>query len=139
DRAEPERADGDAELSRGQHARDVLHRGDGGSGPTRAGLGQRLDLAPPSGHDGELRADEERVAEQREGRDQQADPGAHTGPRPAPTWSPAAAPGAGWKRRRSTRRPSMRSTRSRPPSTSTSSPTDGTRPSRAMTKPPTVS
>ena len=71
-------------------------------------------------------------------RDEQPDADAH---RVAPPRSPGARspcgrrPIAGWKRSRSTRRPSIRSTRRRPPSTGTSSPTAGTRPRRGHHEP----
>ena len=63
DGAEDQRADGDAELVAADHQRDVLHRPQRGARQPGAGLGPRLDLGTARRDQGELRADEERVAE----------------------------------------------------------------------------
>ena len=125
--------------------------------PLAALVGERLELAAARGHRGELGADEEGVRGEQEHGDEDR---RHASALPGP---PDAAPGAASGRRpgvgahlvvvalvgrraavrsrriRSTRCPSMSTTRAVHPSASTASPTAGTRPSVAMTQPPTVS
>ena len=128
-------AHGDPELRAREHEGDVLHGPQGGAGTAVARLGTGLDGAAARRDDGELGADEERVAGEQQHADQQGGPGAH---RPASPRS-ASAGSAASTRSRSTRRASIASTRSSTPSVSISSPTSGTLPSSAMTRPPSVS
>ncbi len=133
DRAETERAQRDAELRACQHQRQVAQRVQHDLGAPAA-VGQRLDLAAPHADDGELGPDEEGVAGQEQhGGEQRGD--GHAAPCPARS----SASGGGTSCTRSTRRPSSSSTVSCQPSTSTTSPFLGSRPRRAMTRPPRVS
>ena len=88
------------------HQGDVLHRLERGPRHPRAGLGARLDLAAPGGDQGELGADEERVAEQQDDGERRRRSGCSSRPPPlgrAPSSRRQACS-------RSMRRPSIRST-----------------------------
>ena len=137
DRAEHQRADGDAELVARHHQRHVLHRAQRRPREAGALLGAGLDLRTAGRDQRELRADEERVREQQDDRDQERR-GAVTHRRSSP----------GPPRRRNRRASSRtRSTRAavEPSSTSRTSPTShgvaaaGTRPSPCTTRPAIVS
>jgi hypothetical protein len=54
-------------LGAGEHEGDVFHGPQRRLGALGAGIGQRLDLAPPGGHDGEFGRHEEGVADQQDG------------------------------------------------------------------------
>ena len=70
DRAERQRADGDAELGRGHHLRQVLQAVQHLAGPRGLG-GERFDLAAADRDEGELGADEEAVGEHEQQREQE--------------------------------------------------------------------
>ena len=127
-----QRADGDAELGAGEHERDVFHGPQRGLRALGAGLGQRLDLAPARGHDGEFGGHEEGVADQQDDKPEDSCPVAHAAPAWLAGW-PSPDTRTGRKQIRSIRRPSMRVTLSVPPTTSTVSPTAAMRPSWLMT------
>ena len=100
-RDDPERhgAHGDAQLRCGEHQRHVLHGPQHRVCRARARLGERLDRAAASGDDRKLRANEERVCQQQAGHAKN-ETDVHG----------ATSRGVVTARKRSMRRPSMRST-----------------------------
>ena len=125
-----QRADRDAQLARCQHEGRMLHGVQRGLGRARPLLGERLDLRPARGDDGELGADEEGVEGQQH--DQPGDSGPIAHDRSPPSVCVPSGIGVGVNRTRSTRRPSMRCTSSVPSSMWSASPTAGMRSSTLM-------
>ncbi len=82
DGTQPQRADGDAELVDRRSSTTCSPSPAASCGRARAGLGARLDLGTAGRDQGELRADEERVAEQQDERERDRGAGAHRSPRP---------------------------------------------------------
>ena len=140
DGAEGKGADGDAELGAGQHEREAPHRAQRRARPPRAAIGLQLHGGPTCGDQGELGGHEERVRGQQRDGDRSGGDRVHAG---APSGSPGRSTADGCRvgvsSMRSMRSRSMRSTRTRTSPTTTSSPTSGSRPSRCMISPPTVS
>ncbi len=138
ERAQAQRADGDAELGGGEHRGDVGQRVQHGAGALVAGLGERFDLAASDRDHGELGADEEGVAEQQYERDGELERGHRVRP------SSSALRGRSCPEVRSTRTRLVRwrstaSTVNRQPVSSARSPGAGSRPSRSVTSPASVS
>src|SRR5690606_13588752 len=100
------------------------HLAQGEAGGAMPLLGERLDLVAAGGDQGELRADEERVAGEQDADQQQVH---------------RSSPAGGLISTRSMRRRSMWVTVIRQPSTSTVSPPLGISPYRLRTRPATVS
>ena len=135
--AEAHGAHGDAQLGGREHRPEPPDRLDARGRALASCVGERLQGRAANGHGSELGADEERVAEEQDQR-HDVDPGTtHRGTsvtvsRSGPGGSGAES-GSGTKRNRSTRRRAMPVTWMRQPGTTITSPTTGTRPSRAIT------